>query len=264
MTTAQRIDAAIEGKSTKDERAMTEKAQAAITGMKETEAKPMCLGYVWVQDQRRPVSKIEMLVDGRHAGLYRATVGKDVGSVIVPLTSISPAAGFTMLDLIEVGRNNSITGCKDTAETFKERKNTMSDQTTEKKAKAKSKKDNGIDPNIMVEHLGYSGETEVVQKKKYCNEIKCEICNMTRHVANADLFQVKLCKPCKKSAARRTAMNKATTPAAKKAVHEAWLRGELRVEAQEPKAPAPKTEAPKTEAPKTEAPKTNKKTAAKK
>lgn len=47
----------------------------------------------------------------------------------------------------------------------------------------------------MVQQLDYKGNFEEVDSLKFKNEIKCE-CGNIRWVKNADLFQVKKCKPC--------------------------------------------------------------------
>lgn len=48
---------------------------------------------------------------------------------------------------------------------------------------------------VWVEHLDYDGSLERVDKNLYCNEFRCE-CGNVRYVKNADMFQVRWCKPC--------------------------------------------------------------------
>ena len=47
----------------------------------------------------------------------------------------------------------------------------------------------------MVQQLDYKGKPEEVNPKLFKNKIECE-CGNDRWVKNADLFQVKKCKPC--------------------------------------------------------------------
>lgn len=49
----------------------------------------------------------------------------------------------------------------------------------------------------MYKQLGYDGKEEEVPATLYTNKIKCA-CGNVRWVKNADLFQVKKCKPCMK------------------------------------------------------------------
>ena len=46
-----------------------------------------------------------------------------------------------------------------------------------------------------VKHLGYDGKEEELNAIQYCNKIICK-CGNIRYVKNADMFQVKMCKPC--------------------------------------------------------------------
>ena len=54
----------------------------------------------------------------------------------------------------------------------------------------------GGDMNV---HLDYNGEKEEVPAATYVNKITCK-CGNIRYVKNADVFQVKMCKPCVKIA----------------------------------------------------------------
>jgi hypothetical protein len=47
----------------------------------------------------------------------------------------------------------------------------------------------------IVEQLGYRGEVEKVDTTVYRNKVVCK-CGNVRWVKNADMFQVKKCKPC--------------------------------------------------------------------
>lgn len=53
-------------------------------------------------------------------------------------------------------------------------------------------------PPDMVEQLGYGGEVELVDRRVFCNKLVCK-CGGVRWVKNADVFQVKLCKPCRRA-----------------------------------------------------------------
>jgi len=48
---------------------------------------------------------------------------------------------------------------------------------------------------LIAEQLNYKGEPEEVDTRVFKNRIECE-CDNIRWVKNADLFQVKKCKPC--------------------------------------------------------------------
>ena len=50
-------------------------------------------------------------------------------------------------------------------------------------------------PSLMVEQLSYDGTPEKVNMTDFKNRIVCP-CGNVRWVRNADLFQVKKCKPC--------------------------------------------------------------------
>ena len=50
-------------------------------------------------------------------------------------------------------------------------------------------------PGLMAEQLGYDGAPEKVNMSDFKNRITCS-CGNVRWVKNADLFQVKKCKPC--------------------------------------------------------------------
>jgi len=50
-------------------------------------------------------------------------------------------------------------------------------------------------PGLMAEQLGYDGTPERVNMSNFKNRIVCP-CGNVRWVRNADLFQVKKCKPC--------------------------------------------------------------------
>lgn len=43
---------------------------------------------------------------------------------------------------------------------------------------------------------GYDGAEEIVDFGVYCNPIRCKTCGGIRYVKNADVHQVKTCKPC--------------------------------------------------------------------
>jgi hypothetical protein len=47
----------------------------------------------------------------------------------------------------------------------------------------------------IVEQLGYRGEVERVDTRVFRNRVVCD-CGNVRWVKNADMFQVKKCKPC--------------------------------------------------------------------
>jgi Zn-finger protein len=69
-------------------------------------------------------------------------------------------------------------------------------------------------------HKNYDGTNEEVPANLYCNKITCK-CGNVRWVKNADMFQVKMCKPCvwehrKSGASKRIAEMKKKKEAEKK------------------------------------------------
>lgn len=68
----------------------------------------------------------------------------------------------------------------------------------------------------MNTHLGYNGEKEEVPAATYTNKFTCK-CGNIRWIKNADVFQVKMCKPCVKVARMKNIakLRKAKTEKAK-------------------------------------------------
>lgn len=64
----------------------------------------------------------------------------------------------------------------------------------EKEKQRLVRKNAAVDP---VDQLDYDGETEIVDRAVYKNRIVCE-CGNVRYVKQADLFEVKRCKPCQR------------------------------------------------------------------
>ena len=65
-----------------------------------------------------------------------------------------------------------------------------------KEEKEEPESEREIEPiAAIVEQLNYRGEVENVDIRVFKNKLECE-CGNVRWVKNADLFQVKKCKPC--------------------------------------------------------------------
>ncbi len=110
----------------------------------------------------------------------------DENLVILTRTTKGIVADFTHLDqqlFYDFGKNKVLAYKTPALSVAKERK------MREERIRVEQR-----DPEIM-EQLGYRGETEEIDIRVYNNEVVCA-CGNKRWIKNADVFQVKTCKPC--------------------------------------------------------------------
>jgi len=174
------------------------------------------LGYVWFDDQQRPFSKCDLIERGKYTGRFAVTIGigKTAFVVVAFARYINPLEGIELgLDRGEQIHKPFTKEQKDMAETITPKsreKKTMAKSNTKKATKAKA------EPK-MVTHKAYDGKPEEVDFNLYCNKVKCAECGQIRYVKNADVFQVKLCKPCKKNEKKKKKSDNKKKAVAKKA-----------------------------------------------
>jgi len=186
------------------------------------------LGYVWFEDAQRPFSKCKLIERGKYTGRFAVTIGIGKTSFVVVAFAryINPLEGIK-LDLGggEQIRQPLTKAEKDTAETIipKSREKKTMEKTTKKAAKKAEK----AEPK-MVTHKAYDGKPEQVDSNMYCNKVKCAECGQIRYVKNADMFQVKLCKPCKKNEKKKKKANNKKKAVAKKVASSADVNKALK------------------------------------